>query len=72
MRFILCSFSLFFVGPCFFSSLALDLVMQAIALLGPATPPSAIGEPNLANSLSLHFYLNSFSFTHPDIGSGSH
>ena len=40
-----------------------QLWYMQLQLLGPATLPSVIGVSNLANSLSLHFYLNSLSFT---------
>ena len=56
-------FQSFFIGPCFLSSLPLSFRLVMQLLLGPATPPKAIRAPNLANSLSLHFYLNSLLFT---------
>ena len=55
-------FQSFFIGPCFLSSLPLSFRLVMQLLLGPATPPKAIRAPSLANSHSLHFYLNSLSF----------
>ena len=58
-----------------------QLWYMQLQLLGPATLPTVIGAPSLANSLSFHFYLNSLSLTkipffsslqdHQDIGSHS-